>query len=263
MVQQLCLRIIPALTMDPLEHVLMNLLGATTPDLSYCRFFEEYGIFQASKLASITKNRLATVSYGVLTPSVGDTPATIVCMFLPPAQQDQILKIVKWFLSKGTNVTNKTWLELTPEVLEYWQPASAIVTPATPVGSDAWSSFVKSTAAKFRKTIKNHSVPYPKFSEDCFWVTWKTNICIKLCIHGVQFVLDPDYLPETVNKTDTFAEMQNFVFGVFNNILLTPCAREILHNHVDELDAQAVYRNLVALYGKGIKYQCADHCHIH
>jgi hypothetical protein len=60
--------------MDPLEHVLINLLGATTPDSSYCRFFEEYGITQASKLASITENRLATVSYGVLTPSVGDTP---------------------------------------------------------------------------------------------------------------------------------------------------------------------------------------------
>jgi hypothetical protein len=48
-------------------------------------------------------------------------------MFLPPAQQDRILKIVKWFLSKGTDVTNETWFELTPEVLEYWQPASAIV----------------------------------------------------------------------------------------------------------------------------------------
>jgi hypothetical protein len=51
---------------------------------------------------------------------------------------------------------------------------------------------------------------------------------------------------------DTFVEMQNFVFGMFNDILLTPCARGILHKHVDELDAQAVYRNLFALYGKGI-----------
>ncbi|EEC42572.1 predicted protein [Phaeodactylum tricornutum CCAP 1055/1] len=243
------------MTMDPLEHVLVNLLGATTSDSSYRRFFEEYGITQASELASITENRLATVSYGVLTPSVGDTPATIVCMFLPPAQQDRILKIVKWFLSKGTNVTNKTWLELTPEVLEYWQPASAIVAPATPVGSDARSSSVKSAAAKFRKTIKNHFVPYPKFSEDRFWVTWNTNIRIKLRVHGVQLVLDPDYLPETVDETDTFVEMQNFAFGVFNNILLTPRAHGILHKHVDELDAQAVYRDLVASYGKGINAQ--------
>jgi hypothetical protein len=227
MARQLRSRIILALTMDPLEHVLVNLLGATTPDLSYRRFFEEYGITQASELVSITENRLATVSYGVLTPSGGDTPATIVCMFLQPAQQDRILKIVKWFLSKGTDVTNETWFELTPEVLEYWQPASAIVAPATPVGSDARSSFVESAAAKFRKTIKNHSVPYPKFSEDRFWVTWNTNIRIKLRIHGVQLVLDPDYLPETVDETDTFFEMQNFVFGV-----LTPCARGILHKHV-------------------------------
>jgi hypothetical protein len=68
-------------------------------------------------------------------------------------------------------------------------------------------------------------------------------------------VLDPDYLPETVNETDTFVEMQNFVFGVFNDILLTPRARGILHKHVDELDAQAVYRDLVASYGKGINAQ--------
>jgi hypothetical protein len=118
MARQLRSRIIPALTMDPLEHVLVNLLGAMTPDSSYRRFFEEYGITQASELASITENRLATVSYGVLTPSVGDTPATILRMFLPPAQQDRILKIVKWFLSKGTDVTNETWFELTPEVLD-------------------------------------------------------------------------------------------------------------------------------------------------
>jgi hypothetical protein len=194
MAQQLRSRIIPALTIDPLEHVLVNLLGATTPDSLYCRFFKEYGITQASELALITENCLATVSYGVVTPSMGDTPATIVCMFLPSAQQDQILKIVKWFLSKGMDVTNKTWLELAPEVLEYWQPASAIVAPATPVGLDARSSFVESAAAKFRKTIKTYSVPYPKFSEDRFWVTWNTYICIKLRIHGVQLVLDPDYL---------------------------------------------------------------------
>jgi hypothetical protein len=254
MARQLRSRIIPALTMDPLEHALVNLLGAMTPDLSYHRFFEEYGITQASELASITENRLATVSYGVLTPSVGDTPATIVCMFLPPAQQDRILKIVKWFLSKGTDVTNETWLELTTEVLEYWQPASAIVAPATPVGSDTRSSFVESAATKIRKTIKNHSVLYPN-SEDRFWVTWNTNIRIKLRTHGVQLVLDPDYLPETVDETDTFVEMQNFIFGVFNDILLTPRARGILHKHVDELDAQAVYCNLVASYGKGVNVQ--------
>jgi hypothetical protein len=59
MAQQLRSRIIPALTMDPLEHVLVNLLGATTPDSSYRRFFEEYSITQASKLASITENCLA------------------------------------------------------------------------------------------------------------------------------------------------------------------------------------------------------------
>jgi hypothetical protein len=49
--------------------------------------------------------------------------------------------------------------------------------------------------------------------------------------------------------------MQNFVFGVFNDILLTPCARGILHKHVDESDAQTVYRDLVASYGKGINLQ--------
>jgi hypothetical protein len=78
---------------------------------------------------------------------------------------------------------------------------------------------------------------------------------MKLRIHGVQLVLDPDYLPQTVDETDAFVEMQNFVFGVFNDILLPPRVRGILHRHVNELDAQAVYRNLVDLYGKGINAQ--------
>jgi hypothetical protein len=55
--------------------------------------------------------------------------------------------------------------------------------------------------------------------------------------------------------TQEFWKLQNFVFGVFNSILLTPCGHAILHKHVDELDAQLVYCHLVAFYGKGIYAQ--------
>jgi uncharacterized protein YhhL (DUF1145 family) len=117
-------------------------------------------------------------------------------------------------------------------------PVASAALATSVVASVARSTLEKSSAAKFRKTIKNHSVAYPLFNEDHLWVTWSTNICIKLRIHGVQLVLDHDYVPQTDEEVETFLEMQNFVFGIFSDTLLTSHARGILH--IDDLDAQAV-----------------------
>jgi hypothetical protein len=119
MTRQLRLRIIPALNMDPLEHVLVNLLGATLLDSPYCCFFAEYGITQASELTAINETRLATISFGVVTPVAGDGTSTTVRTFLLPAQHYWITKIITWFLAQGPNVTNATWFVLTPAMLEY------------------------------------------------------------------------------------------------------------------------------------------------
>jgi hypothetical protein len=233
--------------MTPLEYILTEILDASSSHLPYCSFFDKCGVTQAYEIISLSENDFETTTFFTSPEPVTDETVPVATT-LNKVQRNKLSKIISWFNHQGDDVSDETWYALTANTLRYWKPAVS----KAPTIPDTVSRTTESPSSKFRKGIKNHPVTYAKFHEDRFWTNWDTNIRIMLRVQGAPNVLNSKDVPITEAEIEVFTDQQTYVFGIFNETVLTTQGRDIIKRHSDALDAQAVYCDLVAVYSHGI-----------
>ena len=121
-------------------------------------------------------------------------------------------------------VSNNDWYNIADNDWDEYcvSPAAFLVgsapTPTTMVSTT--TPTVKSATPitlrdNFAKSIKKDPEAYPAFKEARFWDTWNRELHSKAHLHDLSNVLDPTYLPTTVEENELFELQKRFMYSVF------------------------------------------------
>ena len=129
--------------------------------------------------------------------------------------------------------------------------------PATPAASTPHSrmshSSATSSAQLFQQSIKKSVSDYTtKLKDDKYWFNYNQALRAQAKTHGLSNVLDPNYVPETIDDQELFEAQNSFMFNVFQNTLHTMKSKKQIRLHAEKSDGQAVYRGLLKDYASGV-----------
>ena len=99
------------------------------------------------------------------------------------------------------------------------------------------------SAKASRKTEKL----FPDLTNDHKWETFKQKLFVFARTQGVEGVLDPVFLADDVEGQLLFEEKAKFMASVFEKVLQTTKSKMVLRKHRMSGDAQALYKNWLAL----------------
>ena len=103
--------------------------------------------------------------------------------------------------------------------------------------------------AEFRKK-KRPQADYTMLLEDVMqWSEWDRQLRALVHTHGVEDVLNHLYSPVPgSDEEEVFKEMQSHMYSVFVKLVKETKGLQIVKNHQDDKDAQAIYKELSAYY---------------
>ena len=127
-------------------------------------------------------------------------------------------------------------------------PFSPSTPRSTMSSSTTKSSNARSPAEEFRRGIKRDKLDYPLFTDERYWDKFRRQLISTARAHGVSRVLDSNFKPVTTEDTELFHEQQVFMYSVFDRCLLTEQGKHIVQEHLDDSDAQEVYRKVYEHY---------------
>ena len=117
---------------------------------------------------------------------------------------------------------------------------------------------VLSAAAEFKKGIKRDITAFTVYRERKAWETWYREFSATAKAQGLGNVLDPDYVPATLDDDEVFKLEQEYTFAVFTKCLKQSEASELVLKFTgpqannDEGNAQKLHSELVQLMTSGI-----------
>ena len=101
------------------------------------------------------------------------------------------------------------------------------------------------TAQEFRKSIKRDKTHYSDLKDDKHFNTWNRGFIATAHMHHTHLILDSDYVPKTPEEIAVFAEMQTFMYAVFEEHLKTDTGKSLVSRYEGLRDAQSVYKELL------------------
>ena len=121
-------------------------------------------------------------------------------------------------------------------------------TPSPPAQKTPTPSYAPSRVDAFKKTIKRDPSAFQQFSDKRKWATWKLHFVATATAQDLQDVLDPHYVPATLEDTAIFQLKNHFLYSVFVDKLLTDEGKTYVRYHCRDFDAQAIYAKMCAHY---------------
>ena len=86
------------------------------------------------------------------------------------------------------------------------------------------------------------------FKDEGRWIQWWNHFVITLCSQGMGAILDRAYTAREPEEALGFVRMQEYGFGVLNDIIQTPAAKSILRTYRGTRDAREAIRAIVDYY---------------
>ena len=204
------------------------------------KLFDEAGIADIIDLLAIGDvNELKEVS--VLEAEVGDQP-NIVTISL--AEIGKLKTILAWYAAQDDSSLN-TWYKLDEDTFKDF--VMSRTTKLSQVTSQTPSAMQNTGLLSGVKRDLSH---YPRLREDKMWISFNRILNSMAATHAVSEVLDPHYVPKT-SEVEAFKVKNTFMYSVFTHCLVTAKAKVPLRAHEKTMDAQAVYRDLLAAYADG------------
>ena len=115
--------------------------------------------------------------------------------------------------------------------------------PAKPNKSSTTSTAI--TLSDFKKSIKRDAGIYPELKDIIHFNTWKVQFKVLIAKDQLGHVINASYSPlPGMDEAITFWLQQDFVFSVFASKLKAAEAKQIVLKHVNNNDAQTVYKKL-------------------
>ena len=99
------------------------------------------------------------------------------------------------------------------------------------------------SAQEFRKGIKRDKGHYTVLKDEKEWDDWKRGVESTATTHGCENVLDPVYIPNSVDDVALFDEQQKFMYDVFFTIMKTDRGNHFVRTYNATKDAQRVWRD--------------------
>ena len=160
----------------------------------------------------------------------------------------RLKKLVSWYYAQE-NPELSTWFELTPDnfkskVLASTPPKVTLPTPSI------HSTSTDSTTPSMLPGVKRCITDYPRLREDKMWMSFNRVLCAMAATHALSEVLDPTYVPP-LGTEPTFNAKNTFMYSVFAYSLLSAKSKVPLRTHEKNMDAQSVYKDLLAAYSDG------------
>ena len=97
----------------------------------------------------------------------------------------------------------------------------------------------------FKKGIMREIAAYPSLKDERYFDGFKRSLFIVAKSHECNEILEPTYTPGSEpEEQELFEAKQTFMFSVFNNILQTNMGKTIVRRHLNNTDAQSVWKEL-------------------
>ncbi len=127
-------------------------------------------------------------------------------------------------------------------------PANQAPSRASSVSeSPSFSRNNVSKADAFRRERREQSV-FKVFKNDNQWLEWLESTRRQAAAQRCPEVLNSEYIAESDEDKELFVEQQRYMIAVWDTVLKTDKARQILADHSADGNAQAVFRDLVSYY---------------
>ena len=245
---------------DPLEHVLVSVLGAGEASHPYRLAMNAAGVHVIDDLMDLSKNDLQSIKW--TNPTEDEDTSTPLSLTI--AQVNTILSIRGWFQTQDSH-DDEVFLSLTGDALRTYrrtlaaQPMEATDVTGTPTTSNALAAHSTLSAAdEFKKGIKRDIRAFKVFKDRKTWNQWHRGFSATAKAQGLSDVLDPTYTPSSPSEQALFDVLQAYAFAVFTNCLIEPQAAGLVRNYTghaagnNDGNAQKLYADLVKVMTTGI-----------
>ncbi|GAX11913.1 hypothetical protein FisN_UnNu034 [Fistulifera solaris] len=125
--------------------------------------------------------------------------------------------------------------------------------PQSPPGSPSKSiqfphgHYSPSKVQLFMKAKRNEAA-FMVLKHQNQWLDWYDSTRRHADNQDCSEVLDPDYVPMTEEDEELFKLQKKYMLAVFDTTLKTAKSRQILNAHIEDKDAQAVFREVLTYY---------------
>ena len=118
----------------------------------------------------------------------------------------------------------------------------------SPIQDTTTSSYSRTPAQEFVRSIKIDPTYYPTLSKDSGFDQFDRSLTAMARSHGMLNVLDPTYIPTTPNDIELFEKHQAFMYNVFTTKLNTTKGKELVRKYQTDFDAQSIWEDLLEYY---------------
>ena len=127
-------------------------------------------------------------------------------------------------------------------------------TSTTPTMSASHATPTRYTPAElFRRCIKRDSSLFPYLVREKFNDTWHRSFESQARAQNFFEVLDPSYVPVSVEEKDLFNEKLKYVYAILEQKVLTDRGKGFIREHASDYNAQKVYQKLVDYHLRSTK----------
>ena len=115
---------------------------------------------------------------------------------------------------------------------------------------------VQSTRTKaedFNRSLKIDPTYYPFLKDDKGFNSFEIKLVAQARIHGMSNVLDPNYIPSTIQDIELFDRHQSFMFSMFATHVSTSKGKELIRKCKDKYDAQKLWSDLRTYHRESAK----------
>jgi hypothetical protein len=125
---------------------------------------------------------------------------------------------------------------------------SAPTTVTSGGGTSGGSSFApraRDPVFEFKKGIKRDPASFSVLKDNKQWDSVHRTLKAQTCYQDVDDILDPSYVPTTVEDIELFAEKQKYMYSVLERILQTDEGKVIVRSHDNDRNAQLIYKEFL------------------
>jgi hypothetical protein len=94
---------------------------------------------------------------------------------------------------------------------------------------------------EFKKGIKRDPASFTVMKDNKQWDSVQRTLTAQTCYQDVDDVLNPAYVPQTIEEIALFDEKQKYMYSVLERIIQTDKGKVIVRSHDDDRDAQKIY----------------------
>ena len=231
-----------------LQHLLHTVLNIDPADTDHAvlRCFKENDITNIDHFEGLSIMDIDGLTYTKLNPDTNQNNT----IFIPVGHRGNLRHLLRYvkLVAAQYNESNNAypplshWKTLTWEMFQLYK-ADPPPLPTKPKKSSTTSTAITST--DFKKSIKRDAGIYPELKDITHFNTWKVQFEALVAKDQLGHVIDATYSPlPGTDEAITFRLQQDFVFSVFASKLKAAEAKQIVLKHVNDNDAQAVYKKL-------------------